>query len=390
MSPSRAKEVDMTALLRLALMAIAVCMTEIWYESRAWGGEPAVGPWNPKAAAAYLDQRAGWWLDWNSAARGQETTCLSCHTTMPFALARGALRKRLGETSPGDRESRLLDSVRKRVDGWDQIVSGSRTEKDPFRPFYGKEKRAAALGTESILNALVLVNEDARRSGGKLSDSASKALDYLWSQQQPSGAWLWLDFGLRPWETEGEYYGAALAAVAVGMAGKNYPKYADVQEKMAALRKYLQTRFPVQPLHHRILALWASSVFEGVLSPEQRRNLIQEILDTQDSDGGWALPKLGKKPSEAGQWKQHGSVPAGTSSDGYATGLVVFALRNAGVPADDPKSKKALDWLMSHEKDGTWPAIYINMERDPNTNVGKFMRDASTAFAVLALTDAAP
>ena len=380
----------MTGLFRLALMAIAIWVTAIWHEERPQGREPAESSWSPKAASAYLDQRAGWWLDWSSAARGQETTCLSCHTTMPFAMARGALRKWLGESSPGDLESRLLDNVRKRVEGWQQIVSGSGTQKDPFRPFYGKEKRAAALGTESVLNALVLVNDDARGNGGKLSDPASKALDHLWSQQQPSGAWLWLDFGLRPWETEGEYYGAALAAVAVGTAGKKYPRYADVHDKMAALRQYLQTRFPIQPLHHRVLALWASSTFEGVLSSEEKRNLLQEVLDTQESDGGWALPKLGKRPSEAGQWKQHGSVPAETFSDGYATGLVVFALRRAGVPADDPKLKKALDWLKSHEKEGTWPAIYINMKRDPNTNVGKFMRDASTAFAVLALTDAAP
>jgi squalene-hopene/tetraprenyl-beta-curcumene cyclase len=300
------------------------------------------------------------------------------------------LRQQLKETSPGDKESRLLENVKKRVDGWEKIVSRSAADKDPFRPFYGAEKRAAALGTESVLNALVLVTDDARRGDGSLSEPANKALDHLWSQQQPNGAWLWLDFGLRPWETEAEYYGAALAAIAVGTAGKNYPKHAEVQEKVAVLRKYLQTGLPSQPLHHRILALWAASKFGGVLNADDKRKLIQEVLEAQESDGGWALPKLGKKPSEAGYWKRQGSIPAATSSDGYATGLVVLALRRGGVPAEEPKLKKGMEWLMSHEQDGTWPAVYINVERDPKTNVGKFMQDASTSFAVLALTDSGP
>jgi hypothetical protein len=33
------------------------------------------------------------------------------------------------------------------------------------------------------------------------------------------------------------------------------------------------------------------------------------------------------------------------------------------------------------------PASYPNRSRDPQSDVGKFMRDAATAFAVLALTD---
>ena len=287
----------MRRLFRVAVLAIALLVTAAWHEGKARGGEPAERSWNPKSAAAYLDQRAGWWLGWDSAARGQETTCLSCHTTLPLALARAALRKRLDETLPGTLESRLLDSVKKRVKGWEKIVSRSRTDEDPFRPYYGSEKRTAALGTESVLNALVLAQEDARQGGSSLSEATNKALDHLWSQQQPNGAWLWLDFGLRPWETEGEYYGAALAAIAVGTAGKNYPRYADVQEKVAARKNYLQTRFPSQPLHHRIVLLWASSKFEGVLNSEDKKKLIQKILEAQESDGGWAICRNSERSS---------------------------------------------------------------------------------------------
>jgi hypothetical protein len=74
-------------------------------------------------------------------------------------------------------------------------------------------------------------------------------------------------------------------------------------------------------------------------------------------------------------------------SDGYATGLVVLALKRAGVTIDDPKLKKSIAWLAGRQKEGAWPASYINRPRDPQDNIGMFMRDASTAFAILALTE---
>ena len=46
-----------------------------------------------------------------------------------------------------------------------------------------------------------------------------------------------------------------------------------------------------------------------------------------------------------------------------------------------------MSWLVSHQKEGTWPANYLNKHRDPQDNVGKFMRDAATAYAILGLTE---
>src|SRR5207237_6403777 len=106
----------------------------------------------------------------------------------------------------------------------------------------------------------------AQRAKGILSDSTTKALGHLWEQQQANGAWLWLDFGLNPWEKDGTYYGASLAALAVGMPGKEYHDRPDVQAKVAALRTYLQTGYAQQPLHHRLFCLWASSRLPGILT----------------------------------------------------------------------------------------------------------------------------
>src|SRR5258708_3313458 len=81
-------------------------------------GRTAEPVWNPRTAAKYLDGRAGEWLRWDGAARGQGTVCLSCHTSMPFAVARAALGGPLNEPAPGDAEKQLLDSISKRVENW--------------------------------------------------------------------------------------------------------------------------------------------------------------------------------------------------------------------------------------------------------------------------------
>src|SRR5579863_9870923 len=77
--------------------------------------------WDRTAAAGYLDQRAAWWMDWKPAARDHDTFCISCHTAMPYALGRPALRSALGEQGPSANERRLIDNVTKRVRLWAEV-----------------------------------------------------------------------------------------------------------------------------------------------------------------------------------------------------------------------------------------------------------------------------
>jgi squalene-hopene/tetraprenyl-beta-curcumene cyclase len=306
---------------------------------------------------------------------------------VPFALARPALNEKLGDKTAGAAEKNLLGILDKRVQNWDKILADAGPDKNPFIPFYGNKRKPSALGTEAVLNALILVNADVRRGNGIQQASTKKALAHMWEQQQKDGAWLWLDFGLNPWESDGAYYGASLAALAVGKAGKSYYDRPTIGANVDALKKYLNTRYTDQPLHHRLILLWASSALPGILSPADRKALVEEINGLQEADGGWRLAKFGKKVRDKGNWQSHGMYPDGTVSDGYATGLAVLALKRAGVGMDDPKLKQGIAWLESRQKDGTWPVSYPNRPRDPQSDVGKFMRDAATSFAILALTE---
>src|SRR5919197_1314747 len=96
---------------RPAVLPLSFVLVATLQGGEARGGDAAGPPWSPKAAATYLDGRADWWLGWSGAAGGQGTACLSCHTAVPFALARPALAGPLGETAAAAAERRLIDGL---------------------------------------------------------------------------------------------------------------------------------------------------------------------------------------------------------------------------------------------------------------------------------------
>src|SRR5438309_10775998 len=175
--------------------------------------------WDPQAAAAYLDRRIEWWMGWSGAARDRGTFCFSCHTAVPYALARSSLRAALVEVAPTAPERQLMDDVRQRVRLWSAT-----------RPFYtderhGPGKSAQSRGTEAVLSALMLAWDDARRA--RLGADTRAALDNMWAVQQASGpdrgAWAWLDFNLAPWEVpDAQYYRAGPAAPAPAAGGEGH------------------------------------------------------------------------------------------------------------------------------------------------------------------------
>ena len=71
-----------------------------------------------------------------------------------------------------------------------------------------------------------------------------------------------------------------------------------------------------------------------------------------------------------------------------ATGLVTYALRQAGLSADHDGVERGVSWLLRHQdQTGSWPGYSLNKERDPSADAARFMNDVATAYAVLALAD---
>lgn len=347
--------------------------------------------WDPKAAAAYLDYRAGWWTEWIGSARDHGTFCISCHTALPYALGRPALRAALAEQGPSINERKVIDNVTKRVRLWKDVG-----------PYYSDQgydhKTAESRGTEAVLNALILASYDAEK--GQLSDDTRAAFSNMWALQQTAGenrgAWLWLQFDQEPWEAnDSAYYGAALASIAVGTAPGNYGSTPEIQDNLSRLREYLNRASAAQSIINRVFLLWASTKSPGLLAPQQQKAIIHEILSKQQADGGWRLASIAWRwngwslRSFENMWLREDGTPMEGKSDGVATSLMIFALQEAGVPRDNAQLQHGLSWLMSNQNtaEGFWPASSVNKRRHQSSDTGRFMSDAATAFAVLALTE---
>ena len=330
--------------------------------------------WNPKLAAQFMDARQKAWVTWPHA-NESGVPCVSCHTGMPYLLARPALRRSLGEKTPTLYEDVLLAGLRATV---------MRTDaKDLFKGLKGLIADQV-YGAQAVLSALLLANDDATH--GRLSPEAEKALERMWSLQVQSGdakgSWLWSDFDLDPWETkDATYYGATLGALATGVAPAGYQARPELRENIAALTAYLRGAQHTQPLHNRLFLLWASAKLRDLLPDADRQAILDEVRKRQQDDGGWTLASLGA-------WKQRPEAPPATGSNSYATAVVAFTLEQAGVGSSDAAMmSRALGWLKSRQdvQTGAWSADSMNHHHDAGSMPALFMTDAATGFATMAL-----
>jgi hypothetical protein len=284
---------------------------------------------------------------------------------MTYLLARPALRRKLREPQPTKYEQGLMGRLGSNV---------------------GAKPESYLQGVESIFAAFFLSRQDA---GRPMSAETRKAFDQLWALQLregPSkGSWDWLIVNLDPWEhSESTFFGAALAALAVGNVGPSYAKSPAIADPIARLTAYLRTPPPPrQPLHERVALLWAAATWRELLPDAERESLIAELFTRQQPDGSWTNASLGP-------WTAHPDAPAVQGGSSYATGFVAYVLLGAGIRPADPRLTRALTWLTDHQdrETGAWPAVSMNKRYPAGSMESLFMQDAATAFASLALVEA--
>jgi squalene-hopene/tetraprenyl-beta-curcumene cyclase len=346
----------------LALLALASGLTAAGSppEKTIPAKRAASTPDEPLAARLSLSRSAEF-LDGVTLAWIKERKCASCHTGFPYLLARPAL---------GDPKAPALLAIRQfledRVASWDRGGKGAGYLKGS-----GSLKVSEGV-TEVVAIASTLAQHDAR-STGKLHPRTRQALERMWELQQQDGSWTWNKTGLAPLEDD-DYYGAVYAALGVGHAPDGYAQSDAAREGLARLKGYLRKNAPPNP-HHKTWLLWASLKVEGLLAPAEREQTIKDLLALQRADGGWSLPSLG-------DWKRRDGRPNDKQapSDGYATGLVVYVLRQAGVPATQESLRRGAHWLKTNQRaSGRWFTRSLNGAR------GHSITNAGTAFAMMAL-----
>lgn len=290
-------------------------------------------------------------LDRTGLAWVRKHKCGSCHTGWPYLGSRAVLPER-----PGDSLQQVRAFFEQRIIDWDADEAAK------------KHQHREIVGT-----AAALAMNDAQ-SGGRLHPVTRQALDRMWTMQRADGAWNWPKCSWPPFEVD-DYYGAVLAAVGAGHAPEGYAKSAHVKVGLDKLRTYLK-KTPAPNAHHRAWLLWASVRLDGLLDANQREQITAELRALQRSDGGWSMEALGP------EWKGREGEKANPDapSDGYGTGLVVFILRESGVPPDDPAVQRGAHWLKTNQREsGRW------FTRSLNGVPQHYLSDAGTVFAVLAL-----
>ena len=276
--------------------------------------EPIKEKFSLKAAKRFLDTSSLYWQ--------KQRKCFTCHTNYPYLMARPLL----------GREDTAQRQVREFAE---QVVTEQWPDKGP------------TFDAEVVSIAAGLAFNDSL-GAGKLHAVTRQALDHMWTFQREDGSFDWIKANTAPSELD-DHYGVTLALIGVGAAPNGYADTPAAQAGLEKLRRYL-AKHPSAYLHQSVMLLWAASYVDGLMTSEDLRLRVDELLALQQEDGGWSLASLGN-------WKFHGAEgnTVVNSSDGYGTGLVTYVLRRAGVPADDPRIVQAIGWIKSNQRaNGGW------------------------------------
>jgi squalene-hopene/tetraprenyl-beta-curcumene cyclase len=308
--------------------------------------EPKAKALSLAKAAEYLDGVAAFWMRPNS--------CGACHANFPYLMARPLLA---GGSTPLLTETRQFLEARK-----------------PRPHVHG-----VASDAEVVAIAFALARDDAR-AGGEPRPATREALRRVWAIQRANGTWGALGCGeIVPAETD-RYYTAVLAVLAAGVAPEGHARTAEARDGMTKLRRYF-AKTPARNMHDEAMLLWASMHVDGLMTTAERAATVQNLLRRQRPDGGWSFATLSDTPPYP---KAGGPV-----SDGYGTGLAVFVLRQAGVPATRTEIARGVGWLRANQRaSGRWFTPTPTAGQQTEGGVGArdlYLQNLGTAFAVLAL-----
>jgi squalene-hopene/tetraprenyl-beta-curcumene cyclase len=313
-------------------------------------------------ALDYLEHGA---LAWNGSRK-----CVTCHTNGTYMVIRPALSARVGAPN--------AEMRRHFVTSLDQFA-----QKKP------EEQQESVAPAQAIYMAAGLAEWDVHVSKA-LSPETERAMALMFSLQRESGTWGSLDCW-PPYESS-TYHLATVAAMAVGTAPGWLEKLSDEKLKAGVerLKTYLRTETPKQD-YDRTLLLWAAARLPGLLDDGKRHQLVEMVLQKQRPDGGWSIRSFGE-PEQWGRGNRAEKLRgepefANPGSDGHQTGLAIIVLRESGMPANDARIQKGVQWLLGNQRaSGRW------WTRSLNTEKWHFITYSGTAFPLLALSlcDALP
>jgi squalene-hopene/tetraprenyl-beta-curcumene cyclase len=277
-----------------------------------------------RAAIKYLDDGAHYWV--------REKSCVACHTSGVYLVERPHLTALLGppsaevradfEKSIPEKPSSPIKTVWRSsgLASWDAHVSG----------------RLSTATDASLRQTLALMSED-----GSLKTITQVEIPYI--------------------TTDFELTVQAARAIATAPGWQEQIQDDETKERVERLKRFLKEHEPISDFE-RALKLQLSTLMPGLVAAAEVEAAQAMLWQKQLPDGGWSLRRM----SDLMKWhvKMDPKVvtmiesepdAAAPESDAYMTAWAIVLLRESGVPADEPRIRKGIDWLKRNQRiSGRW------------------------------------
>ena len=277
--------------------------------------------------------------------------CLSCHAQHLNGLAVAAARP-LGIPADYDlegREARATASLRGAIE--QQLFQ----VQDPPPGVDSQEISLMQMAAAGVLPAL----------------ATDAMLHHIAAMQRKEGDWP--NYGaVRPPLEDGGFSHTAMGIRALNLYAVPGRKN-EIDDRVARAATWLERAEP-RTTEDRTMQILGIA-WSGRKAPANR---VQQLRSKQRADGGWG---------------QTDNLP----SDAYATGEVLWALHESGMPATDAVYQRGVNYLLgTQHEDGTWHVVTRAFAFQPYFQSGfpydhdQWISQAGTAMATIALTFAAP
>jgi hypothetical protein len=277
--------------------------------------------------------------------------CVACHAQPMTAIAIGAARDRGWHLDPPDEfTSQVLGRLSADFTG---LLQG--------------QDRGGFPDTH-LFNGMMLASLRMQPSR-----STDVLVHYLAAKQRRDGSWS-AHAAIRPPIGDGNFSRTAMG-IRTLVAYATPARRAEFEKRVERAAQWLATQTPVttEDRAMQLLGLKWASAHAG-----RRQTLTRELIALQRADGGWAQTSH-------------------LTSDAYATGQVLYTLREMGVPAADAAIGRGAAFLLrTQSEDGSWHVKSRALRIQPYFESGfpyghdQWISHAATAWAVMALSMTVP
>lgn len=305
----------------------------------ATADEPRVKSFGPEsilAAKKYLDDGANYWV--------RERSCVACHSTGVYMAERPALTALLGKPSTEVLDE-FVESVTDKI-GPPEIRDGVK--------YWGAS-------IQSVWRSSGLAAWD-KHVSGTLTEPTVKSLRHTLQCLADEGFIKTIDQVEIPYiTTDFELTVQAARAIANAPGWLAAITDADTLERIERMKKYLSNHAPIND-YEQAVKLQLATFMPDLVSQEQREASIAMLWRQQLFDGGWSTRRMSdlmlwhkKMDPKVVAMIQSEPDAANPESDPYLTAFAIVLLREAGVPATDPRIQNGITWLKQNQREsGRW------------------------------------